>query len=288
MTSNAQASVDNPFPALFVESQWLEEHLQDSSFRIIQIGGERYYPQMHIPGAALLSFRDLVTLRNTVPGMRADPELLAELLGRMGITLQTPVLFYDVGSGMDAARGVWTLASLGHSALAQLDGGLGVWYREKRVMDSLATPFPACSFLPQPTLEWEATADEVLAVASTEGATLLLDTRTPEEYQGLTAREPRGHIAGARLFNWLDALLGTHDPRLKPPAELLSLFARLGIEDRQQEIILYCETAHRAAHTWLLLRHLGFHKVRLYDGSIAEWRYLGHPVVAGNAPYAPA
>lgn len=286
MINNTERPPHPPFPGLFVDMPWLEDHLHDPDLRIIQIGGERYYPQMHIPGAALLSFRDLITIQNGVPGVRAAPEFLAELFGRVGVTLQTPVLFYDVGNGMDAARAVWTLTSLGHSAVAQLDGGFGLWFRDKRPMDHLSPSLPTLRFLPKPNPEWGVTGDEVLAISRSANGPILLDTRTPQEYEGLTAREPRGHIAGAHLFNWTDALREMQDPRIKPPEQLLSLLAPLGIVHPEQEIIVYCETGHRASHTWLLLRHLGFKKVRLYDGSMAEWRHLGYPVVAGSAPLA--
>ncbi|MBF0444611.1 MAG: sulfurtransferase, partial [Magnetococcales bacterium] len=48
--------------------------------------------------------------------------------------------------------------------------------------------------------------------------------------------------------------------------------------------IIYCESGHRAAQTWLLLRDLDFKNVRLFAGSISQWRALGLPVVPGVRP----
>ncbi|MEO5362074.1 MAG: sulfurtransferase [Magnetococcus sp. DMHC-8] len=284
MTDTSSLVLDDPFPGLLVDTAWLADHLSHPGLRILQIGGESHYPRLHIPGAALLSLTDLVALRNGVPGMRADQALLAERFGRAGVTTGAPVLVYDVGSGMDAARAAWTLASLGHPSVAVLDGGLGIWYRENRPMTPEPPPARLDTFLPRPQPAWEATTAQVVEASRPGQPVLLLDTRTPQEYQGLTLREPRGHIAGARLFNWTDALRDPQDPRLKDPATLSMLFAQVGAVERQQEMIVYCETGHRAAHTWLLLRHLGFTRVRLYDGSMAEWRLLGYPVVAGSNP----
>jgi thiosulfate/3-mercaptopyruvate sulfurtransferase len=44
-----------------------------------------------------------------------------------------------------------------------------------------------------------------------------------------------------------------------------------------KEIVTYCRSGARAAHTHLLLRNLGFPRVRNYDGSWLEWsaRVLG-------------
>ena len=280
-----QAMADKPFPEFFVDTAWLESHINIPGLRIIQVGGEKYYPQFHIPGACLLSYNALVTIRDAVPGVRADTASLSAIFAGLGISIDTPVLAYDLSNGMDAARAIWTLASLGHQSGAVLDGGLGVWFKEKRPVDHAYPQVKGRPFLPQANPQWEVSEQQVIAASQAEQqTTLLLDTRTAQEYLGLSMRKPRGHIAGAVHFNWVDSLLNNNDPRLKDKQTLLALFAQVGIGDPQQEIIVYCETGHRASQTWLLLRQLGFANVRLYDGSIAEWRVREHTVVAGKNP----
>lgn len=283
-TQEHLATTPHPFPDFFVDIPWLEEHLDLPGLRILQVGGEKYYPQFHLPGAVLLSYKALVTTREGVPGVRADTSFLAELFGSLGIAVDTPVLAYDLSGGMDAARAIWTLASLGHRPGAILNGGLGMWFQAKKTVEHTAASCATVPFVPQPTPEWESTEQQVLAASQADQTTVLLDTRTPQEYQGRSLRGPRGHIAGAIHFNWTDALNHGNDPRIKDKQTLLSLLAQRGVSDVQQEIITYCETGHRASQTWLLLRALGFEKVRLYDGSIAEWRIRDHPVVAGQTP----
>lgn len=267
-----------PFPALFVDAMWLENHLNGPDMRIIQVGGEKYYPQFHVPGASLLSYKSLVTQRDSVPGVRADLPVLSDLFGPLGIGMETPVLAYDLSGGMDAARLVWTLRSLGHTANAMLDGGFGLWYKEKRPIDHAIPPVSPRPFVPNPTSDWEVEAEEVLALCQPGQDTVLLDTRTPNEYHGRVLKGPRGHLAGARHLDWVTTLRHNNDPRIKERAELLALFADAGVETPAQRVVLYCETGHRASQVWLLLRHLGFPHVRLYDGSIAEWRVRGYPV----------
>ena len=38
-----------------------------------------------------------------------------------------------------------------------------------------------------------------------------------------------------------------------------------------KEVIVYCQTHHRSAHTYWVLRYLGYPKVRGYAGSWSEW-----------------
>jgi thiosulfate/3-mercaptopyruvate sulfurtransferase len=284
MNHISSAAPSNPFPAFFISAEWLAAHLQDENLRILQIGGEKYFSQFHIPGALLMSYGDLVCQREGVPGMRPETAQLSERFGQLGISRDNPVLIYDTSGGADAARALWTLATLGHTAVAILDGGLGVWYREKRPMSSQPTPRQAVLYFAAPTQEWLAEEASVLAAMAEEATVRLLDARTPQEYQGQTARPPFGHIAGAHLFHWMDVLQSQFDPVLKDHSALRAMLAQVEINDPQQAIITYCETGHRAAHTWLVLRALGFDKARLYDGSIAEWRLLGHPVLAGPMP----
>jgi thiosulfate/3-mercaptopyruvate sulfurtransferase len=52
--------------------------------------------------------------------------------------------------------------------------------------------------------------------------------------------------------------------------DLRSEWSALGIEDGK-EIVVYCRSGMRAAHTWVALKHAGFPRVRLYDGSWQEW-----------------
>jgi thiosulfate/3-mercaptopyruvate sulfurtransferase len=46
-----------------------------------------------------------------------------------------------------------------------------------------------------------------------------------------------------------------------------------------RRILLYCNTARRISHTYLVLRHLGFDDVAFYEGSLTEWETRGGPVV---------
>jgi thiosulfate/3-mercaptopyruvate sulfurtransferase len=63
---------------------------------------------------------------------------------------------------------------------------------------------------------------------------------------------------------------------MRPAEELAAQLASLGITP-DKEIVTYCRSGARAAHTHLLLRNLGYPRVRNYDGSWLEWsaRVLG-------------
>ena len=58
--------------------------------------------------------------------------------------------------------------------------------------------------------------------------------------------------------------------RLKTDEELTALLSPLGIT-ADKEVITYCQTHHRSAHTYFMLRQLGFENVKGYAGSWSDW-----------------
>jgi len=43
-------------------------------------------------------------------------------------------------------------------------------------------------------------------------------------------------------------------------------------------VVLYCNTARRISHTFVVLRWLGYPNVAFYEGSLTEWTERGHPM----------
>ena len=65
----------------------------------------------------------------------------------------------------------------------------------------------------------------------------------------------------------------------KSVEELQALYTNNGVTS-DKEVISYCIVGGRSNHTWFVLLYLlGYPKVRLYDGSWAEWSTLiGAPI----------
>ncbi|HKK48807.1 MAG TPA: rhodanese-like domain-containing protein, partial [Alkalispirochaeta sp.] len=101
--------------------------------------------------------------------------------------------------------------------------------------------------------------------------TVIIDSRTPEEYYGRTGEHVRnGHIPGARNVDWQQHIADLFDPTLMPIPELAELYKDIGV-NRDSRIITYCRTASRSSHTYFVLRLLGFEHIRNYAGSWMEW-----------------
>lgn len=95
-----------------------------------------------------------------------------------------------------------------------------------------------------------------------ETETLLIDTRTPAEYN-------EAHIPGAVQLSWED-LVDETTRQLKPRNEIETLLADRGVSPERQ-IVLYCNTARRLSHTYAVLRHLSYEDISFYEGSLTDW-----------------
>jgi thiosulfate/3-mercaptopyruvate sulfurtransferase len=60
------------------------------------------------------------------------------------------------------------------------------------------------------------------------------------------------------------------DGRLKAPSDLIEMYRTKGVTS-DKEVICYCQGGYRSAQTYLVLKLLGYPKVRNYLGSWAEW-----------------
>ena len=78
---------------------------------------------------------------------------------------------------------------------------------------------------------------------------VFVDTRTPAEYRGETRHGARaGHFPGEVNFDRVNAIDQTRSLRLKPAQELKQVLLQLGVTP-DKEVIVYCQTHHRSAHT---------------------------------------
>jgi thiosulfate/3-mercaptopyruvate sulfurtransferase len=92
---------------------------------------------------------------------------------------------------------------------------------------------------------------------------VLLDTRSAVEFD-------QGHLPGAISWDWFNAVPVDSWDCSRESDALRAELAELGVYP-SDEIVAYCRSGMRVAHTWVVLRHAGFARIRLYDGSWQEW-----------------
>ena len=263
---------------VIIEPRALEPLLEQEDLVVVDLGSPETYAQAHIPGAVKMEYAALVRGGRPAPGHLPEPEAFSRSLSEAGITPDQAVVAYDDEGGGRACRLVWNLHASGHRRAGVLNGGIFAW---------AAADLPVTAETHSPrrvdygpiafSRDVVATRDEILERLA-DPKLCLLDARTPEEYTGTNVRAAKGgHIPGAVNLNWLDTIDRAHDARLFGEEVLRGLLADRGVtEDR--DIVTYCHTHHRSAHSYIMLKHLGFPSVKGYAGSWSEW---------GNDPQTP-
>ncbi|MCG5515270.1 MULTISPECIES: sulfurtransferase [Ectothiorhodospira] len=263
---------------LIIDARALEARLQDTTLRLIDVSDADCYAQGHLPAAVHLEYARL--LRNDPPamGMIPEPDDLERLFRALGIHRGSHVVAYDDEGGGKASRLLWTLAVAGHERLSLLDGGLDGWRRENMPVTTQEPSIdPGHYSVSGFDMSHVADREWIIEHLNTPQVAFL-DARSPEEFDGRDVRAKRGgHIPGAVSYEWTQAMDPNKDRQLRPQRALLQELGTLGIT-RDKEIVTYCHSHHRSAYTWVVLRHLGFEKVRGYPGSWSDW---------GNCPDTP-
>lgn len=277
-------------PSLLASAQELADHLGDAGVRIVDARPPERYAAGHVPGAVSLPVGEITRTAGGVPGMLAPVEEVARALGERGVTRKARVVVYDDVGGVEAARLFWALEYLGHGRVSVLQGGFRLWVRDGRpIARDTAEPAPA-HYEATPDAGRLADAARVKAALGDPGV-VLLDARSPEEFEGKVAGKdvPRaGHIPGAVNVDWTRHLGPSDPPRVKEAADLAGIYRRAGVT-ADKAVIAYCRTGVRAAHTYFVLRLLGYPRVRVYDGSFIEWAADPSVLVArAGDPAAPA
>lgn len=227
------------------------------------------YREGHLPGAL---FVDLDAELAGPPGARGrhplpDRAAFEAAMRRHGVSAARPVVAYDQGDDVGAARAWWTLGYFGHPDVRVLDGGLAAWVAAGLPL-SADVPAPAPGdFDAVPGGRTMLDAEQAAEVAR---GGVLLDARTLVRYRG--EQEPidpvAGHIPGAVSAPTTDNM----DPRrgtLLPAEALRARFAALGV-GAGTPVGAYCGSGVTAAHEVLALEAAGI-PAALYVGSWSDW-----------------
>ncbi len=262
---------------LIIEPEQLQTQLGADNIVVLDLSQPTTYLQQHIPGAYFLEYGWITKTQNPVMGLLPDIEQLNRVLSAFGLTTDTHIVAYDDEGGGRACRLLWTLDTLGHKHYSLLNGGLQNWASKNLPLSNdIIWPTPASY---SGTLDASPIADKQFILDSlNDDSTLILDCRSPMEYSGTKVFAARGgHIPGAVNMNWMDLIDTENQLRLKPVNEIEQILQSKGVT-KDKTIITHCQTHHRSSHSYIVLKSLGYEKIKGYPGSWSDW---------GNDPATP-
>ncbi|WP_049985568.1 sulfurtransferase [Halobellus rufus] len=251
-----------------VSAEWLADRLDE--VRVIDVRDAWEFDGIgHVPGAANVPFEEFRSEAGD-EGMLPGAETWESLLSAAGVGPDDDVVAYDDTHGVFAARFLVTAELYGHppDRLHLLDGDFSAWNRAHETTSESAEPTPTDYAVRDPErsplVDYGTVTD-----ALDDDETVIVDTRDPEEYA-------EGHLPGAVNLDWRE-LVDDETRGLKSEPELTEALADVGVAP-DKRVILYCNTARRISHTYVVLRSLGYENVGFYEGSLTEWTERGGPV----------
>jgi thiosulfate/3-mercaptopyruvate sulfurtransferase len=262
-------------PEALASTQWLEQHLGDPSVRIV----DSRFPQTdadfrsgHIPGAVKVDPMVDLLDPSSAPCYRAPtPAQFEALMGRLGVSNTTTVVVYDTNGGLWCARLWWALRYYGHEQVKLVQGGLDKWRLESRPLEKTVVLPNRAIFHVKAHPEWRAAFTDVrAAIGSTN--TVILDGLSQNHHTGKRSdisSLPPGHIPSAMDVP-ATSNLDSGKLLLLPPEALATTYRDIGVTP-DKEVITYCGGGYYGAFSLFVLYQLGYEKIRLYDGSWADW-----------------
>ena len=261
-----------------IEPDDLESLLNNENIVIVDLCKAKQYAQAHIPNAHFVNYTDIVKIDKPVMGLLPDNESFSALLSSLGITKKSLIVAYDDEGGGCAARFVWTLHVFGHETAVVLNGGLHSWANEGHPLSNVTPEKPVASNYTLRKTHRHTATRAFIQTHLKDDNVVFLDARSLAEYKGEKLfADKAGHIPGAIHYEWTEAMNQANNLRRLPEAEIQPRLDSLGIT-KDREVICYCQSHHRSAYSWLVLKSLGYPNVLGYPGSWSEW---------GNHPDTP-
>src|SRR6476661_8042273 len=198
---------------VLVDTQWLEDHLDDDSIRVVEVDeNPALYAEAHIPGAVGFDWQK--DLQDQVKRDFLGPEAFGELFGSRGISNDHLVVLYGDRNNWFAAYTYWYLKYYGHDNVKLINGPREKWIGDGRPTTKEVPSYRATKFEAKaPDNAIRALRDEMLGLVGTD--TRLVDVRSPQEYSGeliamagyeQEGAQRGGHIPGAANVPWAQAV----------------------------------------------------------------------------------
>jgi thiosulfate/3-mercaptopyruvate sulfurtransferase len=267
-----------------VSCEWLREHLADAQVRVVDAtyflptegkNAVESYAAAHIDSAVFFDIDACCDVMQPYPHMLPNAEIFSDVMSALGITRDHHVVVYDQKGLFSAARLWWMLQVFGHDAakVSVLDGGLPRWQSLGYAVSDVLPQVSRVEYGSDVTLKhMVCSQDDVMYALDTHDA-VIVDARGAARFDGAVA-EPRagvrsGHIPTSVNVPYSSVL--NADATMKSAVQLQELFVAAGVDETTVDVIASCGSGVTACVLVLALRQIGHERVRVYDGSWAQW-----------------
>ena len=236
---------------------------------IWDVRGEKSYLEGHLPGAI-----NIGEIGSVLRDPNKEDYIATEQIQK--------IVVYGARGNPYAYFGLYTINYFGGKKAQIYHGGVDAWRQAGLPIQKERQSLPPVSVALVTQSQLVVNNEEMLKLTQSKSVQII-DARTPDEFTGKDVRAIRGgHIPNAINIpfeeNWQDPAtaikLGKKQVgdnsgmALKNQADLKKLYANL---DPDKETVVYCQSGVRASETAVILKTLGFKKVKVYESSWLGW-----------------
>ena len=242
---------------------------------------EKSFLEGHIPGAINIGDVGNV-LRDPNKEDYIPTDKIQKIFNDAGLSIDRDVVVYGARGNPYAYFGLYTINYFGGKRAQVYHDGFDGWKSAGLPIQKERQTSAPVSVTLVPQTQLVVSNEEMLKLAQSKSVQIL-DVRTADEFSGKDVRAIRGgHIPNSVNIpyedNWQDPAtaikLGKKQVSdnsgmaLKNQADLKKLYSNL---DPDKETVVYCQSGVRAAETAVVLKNLGFKKVKVYDSAWLGW-----------------
>jgi thiosulfate/3-mercaptopyruvate sulfurtransferase len=264
-----------------VSTEWLAAQLGSNDLIVFDASwympaerrdAQTEYQLARIPGALFFDIDAIADIESALPHMAPTAARFERMVGALGVSSDSRVVFYDQKGVFSSARGWWLMRLFGHERCAVVDGGLPKWRREGRKIEQGAAPIPAAAvYRASLNARHLRGLGDVLENLQSRHE-VLLDARSADRFHARVP-EPRaglrsGHVPGSRSLPFTELL--SAEQTLLPAGQLRARFEASGV-GADSAVVTSCGSGLTAAVLTLGLEVAGLPIGALYDGSWSEW-----------------
>ena len=271
--------------SLLVETDWLENNLNDPNIRIFDctvwlnphpkkiytiVSGKKDYNEGHIPNSDFLDLEELSLKDTPYPFMMPDNKIFDKIMSLKGIGPGTHVILYSRVNIQWATRVWWMLRSMGFNNASILNGGFDRWKQENKKISTDSVTYPKNNFISIPQNGLFCKKEEVINSLKDNNVSIINALRSTLHDGSEKVDYGRlGHIKNSINIPSLE-MVDSNTNLYKSLDDLKIIFKKHNVLNKEK-VIAYCGGGIAATNIAFVLTALGFENITVYDASLSEW-----------------
>jgi len=228
------------------------------------------YRNKHIPNAIFFDIDKISNKESKLPHMFPKTDIFTQFINKSGINKNSEIIIYDQIGFFSSSR-VWILFKyFGFKNVKILDGGFYIWKKKKYELESGCRVIKYSRSYTQISMPNLIINQSSLKKEINANQSIIIDARPETRFKG-KVEEPRPNLRKGNIKNSTNIFFGSIINGLgylKTKNDLVEIFKEFS---KKKNVICYCGSGITACNIIFVLYILNFTRIKLYDGSWAEW-----------------